>query len=67
MPDLPPSVYGPAFVALSGAVVWSIKWARSAEREKDAAQDKMIAIYEKQIPLQAERNELTRRLLDLVE
>ena len=66
MPDLPASVYGPVAAALAGAVVWSIKWARGAEKDKDAIQDKWIAYQEKQIPVQVTMNGLVDRLLKAV-
>ncbi len=63
MPDLPPTVYVPVIVALSGAVGWCIHWARQAEKEKDGIQDKWIAFQEKQIPIQIQQNLLMERML----
>lgn len=74
MPDLPPSVYVPAFLAMAavistqgGVIAWCIKWARSAEREKDAIQDKWIAFQEQRIPVQIQQNLLVERMLALLE
>jgi hypothetical protein len=80
MPDLPPSLYVPAVIALAavisalaGATAYCLKWARESidrlavsEREKDAIQEKWITYQEKEIPLKQEQLRLTVRLVDLL-
>ena len=74
MPDLPPSVYVPAFGALAlvittltGGLVWCAKGWIAEAKEKDAIQEKWISYQEQKIPVEVQRNTLMERMLALLE